>query len=104
MMKTIFDVLSCSMGTPPKPDVDFTWETYDRDGKVLKIVTTPKAFYTKYTGPYRPSECFSLINDPRNEYEKLYTVNRLGNVSGGLPIRCESVSSRGGGVSLVLFL
>ena len=89
-MRTIFDVLSCSMGTPPKPDVPFFWETYDRDGKYLKVEMTPKAFYKKYTGPYRPSECFSLINDPRNDYEKLYTVERLGNVSGGLSVRCES--------------
>lgn len=29
----------------------------------------------------------SLLNDPRNEYGKLYTVDRLGNVIGGLPIR-----------------
>lgn len=89
MMKVIFDVLSCTMGTPPKPDAEFVWETYDRDGKVLKIVATPKGFYQKYTGPYRPSECFSLINDPRNKYDQLYTVERLGNVKGGLSIRCE---------------
>lgn len=29
----------------------------------------------------------SLLNDPRNEFEKLYTVDRLGNVVGGIPIR-----------------
>lgn len=29
----------------------------------------------------------SLINDPRNEYFKLYTVEYLGNIQGGLPIR-----------------
>lgn len=91
MMRTVFDVLSCSMGTPPKPDAEFFWETYDRDGKYLKVEMTPKAFYKKYTGPYRPNECFSLINDPRNEYEKLYTVDRLGNVSGGMSVRCELI-------------
>ena len=90
-MRTVFDVLSCSMGTPPKPDAEFFWETYDRDGKYLKVEMTPKAFYKKYTGPYRPNECFSLINDPRNEYEKLYTVDRLGNVSGGMSVRCELI-------------
>jgi len=89
MMKVIFDVLSCTMGTPPKPDAEFVWETYDRDGKVLKVVATPKGFYQKYTGPYRPNECFSLINDPRNKYDQLYTVERLGNVKGGLSIRCK---------------
>ena len=32
-------------------------------------------------------ETLSLINDPRNPYEALYTVDRLGNVVDGLPIR-----------------
>ena len=36
-------------------------------------------------------EAFSLINDPRNEYGKLYTVEKLGNVWNGTPIRCEIV-------------
>jgi bleomycin hydrolase len=29
----------------------------------------------------------SLINDPRNPIDRLYTVDRLGNVVGGKPIR-----------------
>eukprot|EP01051_Picozoa_sp_SAG22_P006326 SAG22_NODE_408_length_10942_cov_6.157429_11_plen_124_part_00 len=29
----------------------------------------------------------SLINDPRNEYYKLYTVDKLNNMVGGLPVR-----------------
>lgn len=32
------------------------------------------------------SSQISLINDPRNPYEALYTVQRLGNVSGGRPV------------------
>lgn len=32
-------------------------------------------------------DTLSLINDPRNHYNKLYTVDRLGNVVGGSPIR-----------------
>jgi len=36
--------------------------------------------------PYSPVECFSLINDPRNEYSKLYTVDKLGNIWGGRPV------------------
>jgi bleomycin hydrolase len=37
---------------------------------------------------YPHLEAFSLINDPRNEYGKLYTVSKLGNVWNGIPIRC----------------
>lgn len=37
-------------------------------------------------------EAFSLTNDPRNEYEKFYTVDKLGNhVWNGIPIRCEGL-------------
>lgn len=36
-----------------------------------------------------PKDSFSLINDPRNKYGQLYTVDRLGNVWGGNGIRCE---------------
>ncbi|KAI5115428.1 hypothetical protein M0805_002825 [Coniferiporia weirii] len=35
---------------------------------------------------YPPLESFSLINDPRNEYKKLYTVDSLGNIWGGRPV------------------
>ena len=40
------------------------------------------------SGKYPASDSFSLINDPRNEYNKLYTVDRLGNVWGGRPVLC----------------
>lgn len=43
--------------------------------------------FQKYTGPYLPSNSFSLINDPRNKYDTLYTVNRLGNVYGGRSVQ-----------------
>jgi bleomycin hydrolase len=89
MMQVIYSVLTCTMGTPPKPDTAFTWETYDKDGKYLKMVITPRDFYKKYTGPHKPKDCFSLVNDPRNPYDKLYTVDRLGNVAGGMAVRCK---------------
>lgn len=38
---------------------------------------------------FQPSESFSLINDPRNEYSKLYTVDKLGNIWGGRPVLCK---------------
>lgn len=38
-------------------------------------------------------ESFSLINDPRNAYNKLYTVDKLGNIWGGRPVLCECSAS-----------
>jgi len=29
------------------------------------------------------------VNDPRNEFAKVYTVKRLGNVWGGRIVKCE---------------
>jgi len=37
------------------------------------------------------SELFSLVNDPRNKYNQLLTVERLGNVVGGRPITYVNV-------------
>ena len=51
---------------------------------------------------YRCSSCgfekdvmqkISLINDPRNEYRKLYTVDKLNNMVGGVPIRYVNLPS-----------
>ena len=36
----------------------------------------------------KPADSFSLINDPRNEYGKLYTVDKLGNMWGARPVLC----------------
>ncbi|KAI8054653.1 peptidase C1B, bleomycin hydrolase [Syncephalis plumigaleata] len=43
---------------------------------------TPQSFYHDHV-----TETVSLINDPRNEYYKLYTVAYLGNIKGGHSIR-----------------
>ncbi len=88
MMATVYNILSICLGTPPKPDAEFTWEYYDRDGKFCSLTTTPKAFYRKYTGPNYFDESFSIVNDPRHAYDRLYTVDRLGNVAGGRPVLC----------------
>ena len=36
-------------------------------------------------------ELFSLVNDPRNPYYRLLTVDRLGNVVGGRPVTYVNV-------------
>lgn len=46
-----------------------------------------QAFSNKH---YPASDSFSLINDPRNSYSKLYTVDKLGNVWGGRSVLCSS--------------
>lgn len=89
MIQTIFNILCCTLGTPPRPDAEFTWEAYDKDRKFFTITSTPKKFYAEHSASHSPATWFSLINDPRNDYDKLYTVDRLGNVVGGRPVRCK---------------
>lgn len=58
------------------------WEFRDKDDTLQRIITTPLEFARKHAG-YDVSSCVSLINDPRNAYDQVYTVERLGNVVGG---------------------
>ncbi|KAH9949001.1 peptidase C1B bleomycin hydrolase [Amylocystis lapponica] len=84
LMKDVYTVMSATLGVPLKQDTKFTWDYYDKDGKAGHWEGTPLEFYKTFaTDKHSPSESFSLINDPRNEYGKLYSVDRLGNVWGG---------------------
>ncbi|PSR71750.1 hypothetical protein PHLCEN_2v12354 [Hermanssonia centrifuga] len=87
LMKEVYTVMSATLGVPPSSESKFSWDYYDKDGKAGHWEGTPKDFYkTLATGQYRPSDSFSLINDPRNAYGKLYTVEKLGNIWGGRPV------------------
>ena len=92
MMAQIYSTLVITCGSPPRPDDTVKWDYYDTDGKYHSWSGTPKEYFAQFCKRKHmdPSDSFSLINDPRNEYEKLYTVERLGNVWGGRPVRCES--------------
>lgn len=91
-------VLTLLLGPPPKPDEKFTWEYYDVNEKYYCVSKTPLELAKDISSPSvvrslnaNVSELFSLVNDPRNEYNQLLTVNRLGNVVGGRPITYVNV-------------
>ncbi|KAK6356103.1 hypothetical protein TWF718_000478 [Orbilia javanica] len=91
MVNTIYNILVTCFGPPPKPDETFTWEFRDSSGKFQSYPNvTPISFFRDFIG-YKAASHFSLINDPRHEYGKLYTVSRLNNVFGGKPIRYVNV-------------
>jgi len=83
----IFRILSVCLGTPPKT---ITWEFYDKDKKHQKIgPITPRDFYHQHIKPvYNMEDKVCFVNDPRpeNPYNKLYTVDYLGNMVGGYPV------------------
>ncbi|TFK54260.1 peptidase C1B bleomycin hydrolase [Heliocybe sulcata] len=87
LMKEVYTIMTATLGVPPRPDEKFTYDYYNKDGKAQSWEGTPLDFYKTFQSKqYSPSSCFSLINDPRNEYGKLYTVDKLGNVWGGRPV------------------
>jgi len=98
MMQEIHCILTLMLGPPPKPDEQFTWEYYDASDKYHKVVKTPVELAQELSSPSvvrslnaNVNELFSLVNDPRNKYNQLLTVERLGNVVGGRPITYVNV-------------
>ncbi|EJF65278.1 peptidase C1B bleomycin hydrolase [Dichomitus squalens] len=87
LLKEVYVVMSATLGAVPKPDEAFTWDYYDKSGKAGSWTGTPKEFYNAFAyDKYSPAESFSLIHDPRNDYGKLYTVDKLGNLWGARPV------------------
>ncbi|KAI0081206.1 peptidase C1B, bleomycin hydrolase [Panus rudis PR-1116 ss-1] len=87
LMKEIYTIITSVLGVPPAADEKFVWDYYDKDGKPAKWEGTPKEFYRNVaTDKYSPADSFSLIHDPRHDFGKLYTVDKLGNLWGGRPV------------------
>ncbi|KAF9051026.1 peptidase C1B, bleomycin hydrolase [Hymenopellis radicata] len=87
LMKEVYNIMTATLGVPPLPGSKFVWDYYDSDGKPGQFNGTATEFFEKYASkPYAPKDSFSLVNDPRNEYSKLYTVDKLGNIWGGRPV------------------
>lgn len=89
-MKEVYGILVVTLGPPPKPDEKFTWEYTDKEKKFHRVEKTPVEFYES-VAKFKATDYFSLINDPRNDYNTLYTVDRLGNIVGGRPIEYVNV-------------
>ncbi|BGP26443.1 bleomycin hydrolase [Rhodotorula toruloides] len=89
-MSEVYRILAIALGQPPKPDDTFVWEYYSKkDKKYHRVETTPQKFY-QLVG-VDVSKALSLVNDPRHEYETLLSVDRLGNVWGGVPVKYVNV-------------
>ena len=99
MVRDIHRVLTLTLGPPPSPSKEFTWEYYDADEKFHRLETTPLGFARELSSAEAVRACggtdvhrlFSLVNDPRNAYGELLSVSRLGNIVGGRGIRYVNV-------------
>jgi len=90
VLEAIYRILAIHLGTPPER-FDWQWndkdETFHRDGEL-----TPQEFVGKYVDiPF--DDYVALVNDPRpgSPYGRTYTVEYLGNVVGGEPVRYLNV-------------
>ncbi|EGG04951.1 bleomycin hydrolase-like protein [Melampsora larici-populina 98AG31] len=92
MMAQVYRCLAIALGSPPSPTESFKWDYVDKSGKAHSLVSTPLDFYHKHCAGFQASEYISLINDPRNPYNKSYTIERVGNIWGGRPIRHVNTS------------
>lgn len=87
MMQEIVRILTLCLGPPPPAEEKFTWEYYDGANNFKSVAMTP----IEFAETTHVKKFFSLVNDPRNEYNRLLTVSNLGNVWGGRPITYVNV-------------
>ncbi|MEC8022651.1 MAG: C1 family peptidase [Myxococcota bacterium] len=82
-MADIWRVLCIHLGTPPE---QFDWQWRDKDKEFHRAGTmTPQEFLAEYvTEDWENYVC--LVDDPRNDYYRTYTVDCLQNVAGGPPV------------------
>lgn len=83
VMDVVHRVLRMHLGDPPRT---IQWQWTDRQGHFHRDdEMTPVEFARKYVSiPFDDYVC--VVNDPRNEYGRTYTVEYLGNMVGGKPV------------------
>ena len=90
MLATVYRMLAIHLGRPPR-EFDWQWrdsdDAFHRDGTI-----TPAQFYERYVA-VDLDDYVSLINCPTPDkpFGTLYTVQYLGNVVGGTPVRYVNV-------------
>ncbi len=99
MMREIHLIVTLTLGPPPSPNAKFKWEYLDKDNVAQSLTATPISFARELSTPHALRltstaihDMFSLINDPRNEYNTLLTVDRLCNMVGGKAVKFVNVA------------
>ena len=87
----IWKMLCIHLGTPPKT---FNWQWRDKDGEFHRNGRmTPQQFAAEFVD-IEWEDYVCIVNDPRNEYYRTYTVDFLQNVAGGPPVVYLNVPSK----------
>lgn len=73
MLKTIYGMLCMAYGNPV---TEFTYAHHDKDGKTIGEAKkyTPKSFAQECGANKLKGTCLMVMNDPRNEYNKVYEI------------------------------
>ncbi|KAJ0415142.1 peptidase C1B, bleomycin hydrolase [Aspergillus carlsbadensis] len=95
-LQEIHSLVTLMLGPPPSPEKEFVWQFLDADGKAREVRQTPLEFaqpvnVSRSQSKVSPGRMFSLVNDPRNEYNRLLTVDKLGNIVEGRPLSYVNV-------------
>lgn len=80
MMHVIYRILSIHLGTPPDK---FDFCVHDKDKKYLSFPDLTPLQFAKDFLSVDVNDYVSVVNDPRNPYDRTMTVDKLGNVVGG---------------------
>ena len=86
MLNVVYKMLVIHLGAPPNK---FNWQIRDKKKNFLRFENlTPQSFFSKHVG-LNLSDLVCLINCPMSDksYKKVYSVEHLGNVIEGQPIR-----------------
>ena len=90
ILTQVHRVLSIHLGTPP---ASFLWQYRDKDNAFTRVgQLTPREFADTVV-PINLDDFVCLVNDPRTSsgFNTMLTVDHLGNVVGGRPIRYLNV-------------
>ena len=89
LMREVYRVLAIHLGTPPQ---DFDWAYRDKDKQFTRVGRLTPLEFARRVIDLDLGQVVCLVNDPRHEYGVTMTVDHLGNVVGGRPIRYLNVN------------
>ncbi|WP_315334374.1 C1 family peptidase [Propionibacterium acidifaciens] len=90
ILEQVHRVLSIHLGTPP---TSFIWQYRDKDGNFVRGGELTPTQFAAQVLTVDVDDYVCLVNDPRpsSGYNRMLTVDRLGNVVGGRPVRYLNV-------------
>ncbi|ETV92030.1 hypothetical protein H310_13555 [Aphanomyces invadans] len=90
MLQLCHRILAIHLGTPP---TEFDFEVHAKDESHIRVARmTPRTFLSTVV-PIDVNDYVSIVHDPRHAFDTILTVDRLGNVVEGNPIRYLNVPS-----------